>query len=99
MRFADRNIRVNILSPGLIATQIWEDIKVAAPSVQAALNHWDANIPMKRVGEPDEIAKAAVFLASDLSSYMTGSNVLVDGGMTSQLISKDPYESAALDGK
>jgi NAD(P)-dependent dehydrogenase (short-subunit alcohol dehydrogenase family) len=53
---------------------------------------------MGRVGKPEEIAYAALYLASDEASYVTGSNLLVDGGMTSQLISKAPYESQALEG-
>lgn len=89
VEFADRNIRVNVLSPGLIATKIWEDIKAAAPDAEKSMQHWRANIPMQRVGEPDEIAELAVFLASDRARYMTGANVVVDGGMTSQLISRE----------
>ena len=53
---------------------------------------------MGRVGRPEEIAYAAVFLASDEASYVTGSNFMVDGGMTSQLISQAPYGSQALEG-
>jgi NAD(P)-dependent dehydrogenase (short-subunit alcohol dehydrogenase family) len=91
VEFADRNIRVNVLSPGLIATKIWDDIKAAAPDVEKAMEHWRANIPMQRVGEPEEIAELAVFLASDRARYMTGANIIVDGGMTSQLISREPH--------
>ena len=89
VEFADRNIRVNVLSPGLIATKIWEDIKAAAPDIEKTMNHWRANIPMQRVGEPEEIAEMAAVLASDQSRYMTGANIIVDGGMTSQLISRE----------
>jgi NAD(P)-dependent dehydrogenase (short-subunit alcohol dehydrogenase family) len=89
VEFADRNIRVNVLSPGLIATKIWDDIKAAAPDVEKAMKHWRANIPMQRVGEPDEVAELAAVLASDRSRYMTGTNIIVDGGMTSQLISRE----------
>jgi NAD(P)-dependent dehydrogenase (short-subunit alcohol dehydrogenase family) len=52
-----------------------------------------ANIPMGRVGTIREIAQAAVFLASDEASYITGANLLADGGMTSQLVSKELYRS------
>ena len=99
VEYADRHIRVNALSPGLIDTQIWYDLKKAAPDVDQCLNYWKANIPMGRVGRPEEIAYAAVFLASDEASYITGSNLLVDGGMTSQLISRQPFEAEAVDGE
>jgi NAD(P)-dependent dehydrogenase (short-subunit alcohol dehydrogenase family) len=98
VEFASRNIRVNALSPGLIDTRIWEDIKQAAPDLNECLRYWQSNIPMGRVGTPREIALAAVFLASDEASYITGANILADGGMTSQLISQAPFESARLEG-
>lgn len=98
VEFASRNIRVNALSPGLIDTQIWQDIKDAAPNLDQCLEYWKCNIPMGRVGKSEEIARAAVFLASDDASYVTGSNFLVDGGMTSLLISQAPYESRSLEG-
>jgi NAD(P)-dependent dehydrogenase (short-subunit alcohol dehydrogenase family) len=99
VEFASRNIRVNALSPGLIETQIWEDIKAAAPDLDACLGYWKSNIPMGRVGTPEEIAYTAVFLASDEAAYITGANILADGGMTSQLISQEPYQSTALEGQ
>lgn len=98
VEYADRQIRVNALSPGLIDTQIWQDLKNAAPDVDQCLDYWKANIPMGRVGKPEEIAYAAVFLASDEASYITGANLLVDGGMTSQLISRQPFEAEAVSG-
>jgi len=98
VEYAARNIRVNALSPGLIDTQIWDDIQAAAPDLEECLAFWRANIPMGRVGRAEEIASVAVFLASDESSYVTGANILADGGMTSQLISQAPYESSALEG-
>lgn len=98
VEFAARNIRVNALSPGLIDTQIWQDLQKAAPDLNQCLEYWKSNIPMGRVGRPEEIAYAAVFLASDEASYVTGSNFLVDGGMTSQLISQAPFDSRSLEG-
>jgi len=98
VEFASRNIRVNVLSPGLIDTQIWTDIKNAAPDLDNCLTFWKSNIPAGRVGTPKEVAYAAVFLASDEASYVTGVNFLVDGGMTSQLISMEPYDSDSLEG-
>jgi NAD(P)-dependent dehydrogenase (short-subunit alcohol dehydrogenase family) len=98
VEFASRNIRVNVLSPGLIDTQIWSDIKNAAPDLNECLTFWKSNIPAGRVGTPEEVAYTAVFLASDEASYVTGANILVDGGMTSQLISAEPYDSESLEG-
>ena len=57
-----------------------------------------SNIPMGRPGKAEEIAATAVFLASSEASYITGANILVDGGLTSQLISKASYESKPLVG-
>lgn len=99
VEFSSRGIRINALSPGLIATDIWEDIQNAAPSREACYDYWKSNIPMHRAGLPEEIAKAAVFLASDESSFFTGSNVLCDGGQSSQLVSTPPYTSAPIEGK
>ena len=98
VEFGAKNIRLNALSPGIINTQIWEDIQKAAADPQACRDYWNSNVPMERVGEALEIAKAAVFLASDDASYTTGANFLVDGGMTSQLISKEPFASESLEG-
>ena len=98
VEFGSRNIRVNALSPGIIDTQIWKDIQDAAADADACVEYWNSNIPMERVGKSIEIAKAAVFLASDDSGYTTGANLLVDGGMTSQLLSKEPFKSDVLEG-
>ena len=73
------NIRVNCILPGAIATPMllenWGD-------VPAEQNPLMARVPMRRFGTPDEIARVAQFLASDASSYMTGSDVLVDGALS-----------------
>jgi NAD(P)-dependent dehydrogenase (short-subunit alcohol dehydrogenase family) len=98
VEYASRRIRVNALSPGLINTQIWTDIQNAAPDLQQCNAYWEANIPAGRVGTSEEIAQAALFLASDDASYITGANLLADGGMTSQLVSLAPYESKPLEG-
>lgn len=98
VELAPKKIRVNALSPGLIDTQIWDDIKSAAPDLQKCLKYWESNIPMGRVGTCEEIAYTAVFLASDEASYITGANLLADGGMTSQLISQEPYECKEIKG-
>ncbi len=71
---APRGVRVNAVQPGLIRTAMTEAMP---PDVFAAR---EADIPMKRAGEPHEVAGAVLFLASDLSSYMTGAVLEVGGG-------------------
>ena len=99
VELAKDNVRVNVLSPGLCATEIWKDIVAAAPSEEECLTFWNANIPSERLIEPEEIAQACVFLLSNMSSAVTGANLLADCGMTSQLISKEPYEAEDIEGK
>lgn len=72
---ASRSVRVNAIAPGYIDTLMTE--KVADKQKEAML----AQIPMGRVGLPAEVAKAALFLASDLSTYVTGQVIQVDGGL------------------
>ena len=72
-------IRVNTIHPGIIGTPA---VAALAPNVLAELEAAVANQPIKRVGRPDEVAAAALFFASDDSSYCTGSMLLVDGGHT-----------------
>ena len=93
VEFASRGLRFNCLSPGLIDTQIWQDIQAGAEDLEACLSHWRANIPAGRVGTIREMGRAAAFLASDDASYINGSNLFADGGMTSQLVSKESYVS------
>ena len=78
----DRGIRVNTLSPGPIRTPgLVELAGDDTAQQQALLDHMASQIPLGRVGEPDEIAKAAVFLASNDSSFVNGAELFVDGGM------------------
>ncbi|MYN10877.1 SDR family oxidoreductase [Pseudoduganella aquatica] len=78
----DRGIRVNTLSPGPIKTPgLVELVGTDAAQQQGFLDHLASTIPMGRVGDPDEVAKAAVFLASDDASFVTGVELFVDGGM------------------
>jgi NAD(P)-dependent dehydrogenase (short-subunit alcohol dehydrogenase family) len=70
----DRRIRVNVLSPGPIATALTD----AQPF--DAIDRLVSTIPMGRIGQPDEVARAALFLASDDSSFITGTELSVDGG-------------------
>lgn len=72
------NVRVNCIAPGLIRTDfaraLWENPETLAKATATA--------PLRRIGEPDEIAGAAVFLASPASAFMTGQAIVVDGGVT-----------------
>jgi NAD(P)-dependent dehydrogenase (short-subunit alcohol dehydrogenase family) len=99
VELAAQHVRVNVLSPGLCRTEIWKDIVSAAPSEEECVRFWNANIPAERLIEPDEIGKACVFLLSDMSSCITGANLVADCGMTSQLISKEPYQSRQIKGE
>ena len=96
VELAPHLIRVNVLSPGLCRTEIWKDIAAAAPSEQACIDYWNANIPAGKLIEPDEIAKCCVFLLSDDASCITGANLVADHGMTSLLVSREPYASKVI---
>ncbi len=99
IEFAPHGIRVNAVSPGLTDTQIWQDLQNAAEDAQAARQHWFDNIPLGRVQSPREVANVVLFLASEDASYITGVNIMTDGGMTIQLINQARYASKALEGK
>ncbi|MBD2700351.1 3-oxoacyl-[acyl-carrier-protein] reductase [Spirosoma sp. BT702] len=75
LELGSRNIRSNAIAPGFIETEMTGEIN------EKALEDWKQQIPMKRGGQPDEVADCAVFLASDLSRYITGQVLQVDGGM------------------
>lgn len=70
-----RNIRTNVIAPGFIRTEMTD---VLDPKVVAG---WEQSIPLKRAGEPEDVANACVFLASDLSTYISGQVIPVCGGM------------------
>jgi NAD(P)-dependent dehydrogenase (short-subunit alcohol dehydrogenase family) len=76
-----RKIRVNALSPGPIDTPGVRGLAQSEEQLQQIQAGLVASVPMGRMGTPDEIAKAAVFLASDDSSFVTGIELFVDGGM------------------
>lgn len=78
--YAADGIRVNALCPGVTATEMTLKLIDESPDPAGARRRFDTARPMRRMGEPLEIAKAALFLASDDSSYMTGAHLLVDGG-------------------
>jgi NAD(P)-dependent dehydrogenase (short-subunit alcohol dehydrogenase family) len=76
---APRGIRVNVISPGPIDTSIWERGRDAA-TADRLRRKIEAAVPMGRMGRAEEIASAAVFLASDESAYMMGAELIIDGG-------------------
>jgi NAD(P)-dependent dehydrogenase (short-subunit alcohol dehydrogenase family) len=76
----ERHIRVNAVSPGPIDTPGLHDLLASTDSGQQRLKMMSTIVPLGRLGTPDEIAKAVVFLASDDSSFVTGTELFVDGG-------------------
>jgi NAD(P)-dependent dehydrogenase (short-subunit alcohol dehydrogenase family) len=78
VEYGPHNVRVNCIAPGLIKTDfakaLWEDEVMLAKRTETT--------PLRRIGEPDEIAGAAVFLASSAGSFMTGQSLVIDGGVT-----------------
>lgn len=77
--WAGRGVRVNAVSPGYIRTPLTE----LGMSKQEWADVWLSSTPMGRLAEPEEIAPAVLYLASDASSYATGTNLIIDGGYTS----------------
>lgn len=75
LELGSRNVRSNVIAPGFIETEMTD--KLDEKTVQG----WRDAIPLKRGGTPEDIANACVFLASDMSSYITGQTLSVDGGM------------------
>jgi NAD(P)-dependent dehydrogenase (short-subunit alcohol dehydrogenase family) len=75
-----RRIRVNAISPGPIDTEGLRELLGSTQAGQDRLKGMSSVVPLGRLGQPEEIAKAAVFLASDDSSYVTGAELFVDGG-------------------
>jgi NAD(P)-dependent dehydrogenase (short-subunit alcohol dehydrogenase family) len=79
---AEAGVRVNAVSPGPIETPLYGKLGMSAEVVQGFAKNLIAQIPLKRFGTTEEVAKAALFLASDDSSFMTGEEIVLDGGMT-----------------
>jgi NAD(P)-dependent dehydrogenase (short-subunit alcohol dehydrogenase family) len=82
LELKDRRIRVNVLSPGPVDTPILAKLGVAPETRSEFVAQTAQAIPLGRLGRPDELASAALFLASDDSSFVTGVNIRVDGGIT-----------------
>lgn len=81
LELAPHNIAVNAIAPGGITTPGTGADRPVSKEMEEILKKFTAKIPMKRMGLPDDIGKAALFLASGLSDYMTGSQIVVDGGV------------------
>lgn len=84
LELAPHGIRINAVAPGGIATPGTQNAQASMPKgvdMEKLMQTFLSRIPLKRMGEPDDIGKAVLFLASDLSSYMTGSQIVVDGGV------------------
>jgi 3-oxoacyl-[acyl-carrier protein] reductase len=75
MEVGSRGVRVNVVAPGFIRT----DMTAAMPD--ETLQAWEARIPLRRGGTPQDVAQACLFLASDMASYVTGQVIAVDGGI------------------
>ncbi len=75
LELGSRNIRSNAIAPGFIETEMTGELN------EKAIEAWKQSIPLRRGGQPDEVADACLFLASDLSRYITGQVLQVDGGM------------------
>ncbi len=75
LELGSRNIRSNAIAPGFIETEMTDELNAAS------IEEWKKTIPLKRGGQPEEVADACVFLASDMSRYITGQVLQVDGGM------------------
>jgi len=86
VQFARQGVRVNALCPGPVNTPLLTELFAADPARAARrLVH----VPMGRFAQPEEIANAVLFLASDESSFITGSTFLVDGGITAAYVTPE----------
>jgi len=81
IEYAKQNIRVNCIAPGVIETAMVDRVLKGQPEAKAAFIQIE---PVGRFGKPEEVAKAALFLASEDSSFITGTVLIVDGGLTAQ---------------
>ena len=79
VEWAQRGIRVNAIAPAQTATKLIEGLMRDNPATR---KYFEEHIPMGRLGKPCEIASAAVFLAADATSFVTGQTIAVDGGVT-----------------
>jgi NAD(P)-dependent dehydrogenase (short-subunit alcohol dehydrogenase family) len=82
--FAPHGVRVNAICPGYVETPLSVEVAQAEPDPEAALNAKRLMHPIPRAGKPEEVAELAVYLASDLSAFMTGQAIAIDGGYSSR---------------
>ena len=75
LELGSRNIRSNVIAPGFIETEMTDQL------AEDVVQKWRDGIPLKRGGKPEDVANACIFLASDLSNYITGETIHVNGGM------------------
>ncbi len=75
-------VRCNTISPGAILTPMWETLLKHAPDREAAIAEFAAEVPLRRMGSPEDVARLAVYLLGDESGYVTGADFSVDGGLT-----------------
>lgn len=76
LELGSRGIRCNVIAPGFISTEMTQKLP------EAVLAEWNKKIPLRRAGSTEEVANVAMFLASDLASYITGQVITIDGGMS-----------------
>jgi NAD(P)-dependent dehydrogenase (short-subunit alcohol dehydrogenase family) len=81
LEYANHNIRVNCIAPGTIMTPLNEKLFKEAEDPDALIETWNRMHPIGRFGQPEEVAEAVLFLASDASSFITGHCLAVDGGL------------------
>lgn len=82
LELSPRHIRVNCICPGYVDTRLWEEYLVNSPDPEALAARTAALHPLGRRGTPADISKAVLFLATDDSAFVTGTNLVADGGLT-----------------
>jgi NAD(P)-dependent dehydrogenase (short-subunit alcohol dehydrogenase family) len=82
LELASRKIRVNCISPGYIDTRLWEEYLRNSADPNAVSEQTTALHPLGRRGMPSDISQAALFLASESADFVTGTDLVVDGGLT-----------------
>ena len=82
LELGPRNIRVNSISPGYIDTRLWEEYLKSVPDPSRIAEYTTALHPLGRRGQPEDVAEAALYLSSASSSFVTGTDLVVDGGLT-----------------